>query len=112
MFQEVAKRSDHIFSVQLSYLEIYNDTLTDLLSTLAGPQPLVAPPGPAPRPGLALMEEPGGRVSVKGLSLHPVQSQGEALDLLFEVGAAAVCDELLTVSRCVLLYDAVKHVLL
>uniref|UniRef100_A0A8C4Z481 Kinesin-like protein n=1 Tax=Gadus morhua TaxID=8049 RepID=A0A8C4Z481_GADMO len=71
VFQEVAKRSDHIFSVQLSYLEVYNDTLTDLLSTLAGPQHL------APR-------EPGGRVSIRGLSLHPVQSQEEALDLLFE----------------------------
>ncbi|CAL8321829.1 unnamed protein product [Boreogadus saida] len=89
VFQEVAKRSGHIFSVQLSYLEVYNDTLTDLLSTLAGPQNLaprgpVPPPGPAPRPGLALMEEPGGRVSIRGLSLHTVQSQEEALDLLFE----------------------------
>ncbi|XP_059901227.1 kinesin-like protein KIF9 [Gadus macrocephalus] len=84
VFQEVAKRSDQIFSVQLSYLEVYNDTLTDLLSTLAGPQHL-APRGPVPpRPGLALMEEPGGRVSIRGLSLHPVQSKEEALDLLFE----------------------------
>ncbi|CAL8293817.1 unnamed protein product [Lota lota] len=89
VFQEVGKRCDQIFSVQLSYLEVYNDTLTDLLSSLAGPQHLaprrpVFPPGPAPLPGLAVVEEPGGGVSIRGLSLHPVQNQDEALDLLFE----------------------------
>ncbi|KAM4606780.1 kinesin-like protein KIF9 [Polymixia lowei] len=77
VFQEVAKRSDQAFSVHLSYLEIYNETLVDLLSSVRGSS------GPDPR-GMAVVEEPGRGVSVRGLSLHPVHSEEEALNLLFE----------------------------
>ncbi|KAM3838009.1 kinesin-like protein KIF9, partial [Diretmus argenteus] len=77
VFEEVKKRSEHAFSVRLSYLEIYNESLVDLLTSGRGS------PVPAPR-GMAVMEEPGGGVFVRGLSLHPVRSEDEALDLLFE----------------------------
>lgn len=49
----------------------------DLLSSLRGNR---AGPG-----GLTVVEEAGGAVSVKGLSLHAVHNEEEALNLLFEV---------------------------
>ncbi|XP_062335102.1 kinesin-like protein KIF9 isoform X2 [Osmerus eperlanus] len=77
VFREVEQRSDHTFTVHLSFLEIYNETLVDLLSSVRGC------PGPGPG-GMAVVEEPGGSVVVKGLSLHLVHSEVEALNLLFE----------------------------
>ncbi|XP_072235166.1 kinesin-like protein KIF9 [Leuresthes tenuis] len=77
VFEEVGKRTEHAFLVHLSYVEIYNETLMDLLSSLQGP-PRLCPQG------MAVMEEPGGGVFIRGLSLHPVHSEEEALNLLFE----------------------------
>ncbi|XP_044194922.1 kinesin-like protein KIF9 isoform X1 [Thunnus albacares] len=77
VFQEVEKRTEHAFSVHLSYLEIYNETLVDLLSSLQGSPHL------SPR-DMVVMEEPGRGVFIRGLSLHPVHSEEEALNLLFE----------------------------
>ncbi|KAK7170235.1 hypothetical protein R3I94_000470 [Phoxinus phoxinus] len=77
VFQEVAGRVDHTFSVHLSFLEIYNETIVDLLSSLKH--------GKGSHSGvLTVVEEPGGGVSVKGLSLHLVHNEEEALNLLFE----------------------------
>ncbi|KAL2085638.1 hypothetical protein ACEWY4_018958 [Coilia grayii] len=76
VFSEVENRNSSSFTVHLSYLEIYNETLVDLLSSVGGTRP-----GPA---GLAVVEEARGGVSVKGLSLHPVHNEEEALNLLFE----------------------------
>ncbi|XP_078137277.1 kinesin-like protein KIF9 [Sander vitreus] len=76
VFQEMDKRTEHVFSVHLSYLEIYNETLVDLLSSLQD-LPL------SPR-GMVVVEEPGRGVFIRGLSLHPVHSEEEALNLLFE----------------------------
>ncbi|XP_036935132.1 kinesin-like protein KIF9 isoform X2 [Acanthopagrus latus] len=77
VFQEVEIRTEHAFTVYLSYLEIYNETLVDLLSSLPGL------PRPSPH-AMLVMEEPGRGVFVRGLSLHPVHSEEEALNLLFE----------------------------
>uniref|UniRef100_A0A8C7CPW8 Kinesin-like protein n=1 Tax=Oncorhynchus kisutch TaxID=8019 RepID=A0A8C7CPW8_ONCKI len=77
VFHEVEQRSDHAFSVHLSFLEIYNETLVDLLASVRGC------PGVGPG-GMAVVEEAGGGVSVRGLSLHPVHSEEVALNLLFE----------------------------
>ncbi|XP_072544199.1 kinesin-like protein KIF9 isoform X4 [Salminus brasiliensis] len=77
VFHEVEQRVDHTFSVLLSFLEIYNETLVDLLASIKT--------GRAVQSGaLTVVEEPGGGVSVKGLSLHPVHNEEEALNLLFE----------------------------
>lgn len=78
MFEEVEKRTEHAFTVHVSYLEIYNETLVDLLSSLRGS------PHPSPH-SMVVMEEPGRGVFIRGLSLHPVHSEEEALNLLFEV---------------------------
>lgn len=78
VFQEVEHRVDHTFSVHLSFLEIYNETMVDLLSSIKQ--------GKGSHSGiLTVVEEPGGGVSVKGLSLHLVHNEEEALNLLFEV---------------------------
>nr|CBN82114.1 Kinesin-like protein KIF9 [Dicentrarchus labrax] len=77
VFQEVEKRTEHAFSVYLSYLEIYNETLVDLLS------PRRCSPHPSPH-SMVVMEEPGRGVFIRGLSLHLVHSEEEALNLLFE----------------------------
>ncbi|KAL7374132.1 hypothetical protein ABVT39_022718 [Epinephelus coioides] len=77
VFQEMEKRTEHAFSVHLSYLEIYNETLVDLLPSLQGSQ------HPSHR-SMVVMEEPGRGVTIRGLSLHAVHSEEEALNLLFE----------------------------
>ncbi|XP_073343995.1 kinesin-like protein KIF9 [Pagrus major] len=79
VFQEVEIRTEHAFTVYLSYLEIYNETLVDLLSSLQGS------PRPSPH-GMLVMEEQGRGVFIRGLSLHPVHTLEEALNLLFEGG--------------------------
>ncbi|CAB1447388.1 unnamed protein product [Pleuronectes platessa] len=80
VFQEIERRTDFSFSVQLSFMEIYNETLLDLLSPVS---PLQDSTPPSAR-GLVVMEEPGRGVVIKGLSLHPVFSEEDALDLMFE----------------------------
>ncbi|TKS87572.1 Kinesin-like protein KIF9 [Collichthys lucidus] len=77
VFQEVEKRTEHAFNVHLSYLEIYNETLVDLLSSLRGSS------RQSPH-SMVVMEEPERGVLIRGLSLHPVHSEEEALNLLFE----------------------------
>ncbi|XP_067294610.1 kinesin-like protein KIF9 isoform X2 [Pseudorasbora parva] len=77
VFQEVEHRVDHTFTVHLSFLEIYNETMVDLLSSLKHGK------GSHNRV-LTVVEEAGGGVSVKGLSLHLVHNEEEALNLLFE----------------------------
>uniref|UniRef100_A0A8C2D1T0 Kinesin family member 9 n=1 Tax=Cyprinus carpio TaxID=7962 RepID=A0A8C2D1T0_CYPCA len=77
VFQEVEHRADHTFSVHLSFLEIYNETMVDLLSSIKKEKSLNSGV-------LTVIEEPGGGVSVKGLSLHLVHNEEEALNLLFE----------------------------
>ncbi|KAF3703731.1 Kinesin-like protein KIF9 [Channa argus] len=77
VFQEVVKRTEHSFSVHLSYLEIYNESLVDLLSPVQGSSQQFSR-------GMVVMEEPGKGVFIRGLSLHPVHREEDALNLLFE----------------------------
>lgn len=78
VFQEVEKRTEHSFSVHLSYLEIYNESMVDLLAPLQGSSQ-------QPPQSMLVMEEPGRGVFIRGLTLHPVHSEEDALNLLFEV---------------------------
>ncbi|XP_069585243.1 kinesin-like protein KIF9 [Ranitomeya imitator] len=75
VFKEIDEQSDRTVTVRISYLEIYNETLFDLLSTM--------PDVPASGPQMAIVDEPQG-VSVKGLSLHHAADEEHALNLLFE----------------------------
>ena len=63
-------------TVAVSYVEIYQDTLIDLLSTLPTAEPITEP--------LQLVEDKHGSTSVKNLRVQPVASEEDALALLFE----------------------------
>jgi kinesin family protein 6/9 len=60
----------------ISYVEIYNETMFDLLSPL--------PSSIGTQSALYVTEDENGTY-VKGLSTHLVQTEEEALNLLFEV---------------------------
>jgi len=72
-------------SCRISYLEIYNETMFDLLSTL--PESMAVMDQVTP---LTVHEDPEYGVYVKGLSCHLAQNEEEALNLLFEVSVPFV----------------------
>ncbi|NWV91818.1 KIF9 protein, partial [Machaerirhynchus nigripectus] len=77
IFKAAAEFLHVMVTVRISYLEIYNEALFDLLA-----------PGLARGcrdTQLAVRDGPQG-VYVKGLSIHPVSHEEEALHLLFEAG--------------------------
>lgn len=77
VYREIRERPKHSVTVRISYLEIYNEHMFDLLCTL---------PGTVSDPSLmAVTEDDDGFTRVKGLSVHQANSEEEALNLLFEV---------------------------
>ena len=71
LFEKVAETSeDKVTEISLSYLEIYNETIRDLLS-----------PG-GPKAGLMLREDSNQAVSVAGLSSHRPQNVQEVMDII------------------------------
>uniref|UniRef100_A0A6I8S8W8 Kinesin-like protein n=1 Tax=Xenopus tropicalis TaxID=8364 RepID=A0A6I8S8W8_XENTR len=75
VFKEIEGKSDQSITVRISYLEIYNETLYDLLSTV--------PDAPAPDTQMTIVDDAQG-VIIKGLSLHLASNEEQALNLLFE----------------------------
>lgn len=75
MFQEIDSRFDQQITVRVSYIEIYNELMFDLLS----PIPTHEQSG-----NISIVEDVSGNVKVKGLSLHQCANEEEALNLLFE----------------------------
>ncbi|WFD19380.1 tubulin-dependent ATPase kip3 [Malassezia caprae] len=69
-----AESSEYETDVRLSYLEIYNETIRDLLS----PEP--TPPGP----GLALREDAASKISVVGITEHTPASPEQVLEMITE----------------------------
>ncbi|KAI9203521.1 P-loop containing nucleoside triphosphate hydrolase protein [Polychytrium aggregatum] len=82
IYREIADRPQFAFTVRVSYLEIYNENMGDLLSTLSTNS----------NEGiLTVVEEKGGRWSiragasyVKGLTMPITNNEEEALNYLFE----------------------------
>ncbi|XP_071661545.1 kinesin-like protein KIF9 isoform X3 [Patagioenas fasciata] len=74
VFKATARSVEPLVTVRISYLEIYNETMFDLLS------PTGSGPGGTP---MAVLDCPQG-VYVKGLSIHPVSDEEDALSLLLE----------------------------
>ena len=71
LFERIAERSDDkVTEVSLSYLEIYNETIRDLLV-----------PGGS-KTGLMLREDANQAVSVAGLSSHRPQTVQEVMDMI------------------------------
>ncbi|KAF6099654.1 kinesin family member 9 [Phyllostomus discolor] len=76
VFRMIEERPTHAVTVRVSYLEIYNESLFDLLSTLPYVGPSVTP--------VTIVENPQG-VFIKGLSVHLTNQEEDAFSLLFEV---------------------------
>jgi len=76
VFQYVQEHPQFEASIGVSYLEIYNDTLVDLLATLPSAQ--------AQTESLGLIEDASGGTHVKGLRVEKVKDEEAALNLLFE----------------------------
>ncbi|XP_075000485.1 kinesin-like protein KIF9 isoform X1 [Calonectris borealis] len=75
IFKATAHSVDPFVTVRISYLEIYNETLFDLLSTMTS--------NGTSDVQMAVVDCPQG-VYVKGLSIHSVSHEEDALNLLFE----------------------------
>ena len=74
LFERVGELSvEKVTEVSLSYLEIYNETIRDLLTE-----------GGAPRGGLMLREDCNQAVSVAGLSSHHPRNVEEVMDMIMQ----------------------------
>ncbi|KAF5841849.1 kinesin-like protein [Dunaliella salina] len=71
-FQEIDMRVDKLYKVHVSYLEIYNEQLYDLLAE-----------NPGDSNGMAVQEDPTRGAYVRGLTLVEVKSEEEALAQYF-----------------------------
>lgn len=76
IFAEVSARPDQVYTIKLSYLEIYNETLYDLLH----PAGVVTDDSNK----LQIIEDSKGNITVKGLTLAMAGSEEEAMNLFFE----------------------------
>lgn len=71
LFERIAERTDEkVTEISLSYLEIYNETIRDLLVPGGG------------KAGLMLREDANQAVSVAGLSSHHPQNVQEVMDMI------------------------------
>ena len=75
LFQELGGKIEYDSKVSISYLEIYNETIFDLLSPL---------PANEQKGEINFQEDAKGNVVVKGLNKHTVANEEEAFNLLFE----------------------------
>jgi len=82
VYRELEERQEQAITVRVSYLEIYNETMFDLLSTL--PDVTGGNVGASPDGNLNIIEDESGNISVKGLRCLIAQNEEEALNLLFE----------------------------
>jgi kinesin family member 6/9 len=77
IFNEQRTRSDVEMKIYISYLEIYNDQGYDLLDSTREITAL------EDLPKVTMLEDEHGNFHLKNLSVHPVATEVEALDLLF-----------------------------
>ena len=75
LFQEIQSRYDQSIVVRVSYLEIYNEMMADLLALALNPEQNV---------NLAIQEDDRGSVHVKGLMRRICNNEEEAFSMLFE----------------------------
>ena len=75
IYQDLASKYDQSVTIRVSYVEIYNDLMFDLLS----PVPTHEQSG-----NITIQEDPNGQIRLKGLSLNICTNEEEALNYLFE----------------------------
>eukprot|EP00520_Triparma_pacifica_P006766 CAMPEP_0118637634 /NCGR_PEP_ID=MMETSP0785-20121206/3254_1 /TAXON_ID=91992 /ORGANISM="Bolidomonas pacifica, Strain CCMP 1866" /LENGTH=447 /DNA_ID=CAMNT_0006528827 /DNA_START=3 /DNA_END=1343 /DNA_ORIENTATION=+ len=78
LFSEFKSRTDVQYNAFISYLEIYNNTGYDLLSSDHDSGVNLAD-----MKKVSMMEDEDGRYHLKNLSMHPVASEEDALNCLF-----------------------------
>ncbi|KAL4442793.1 hypothetical protein ABPG74_010682 [Tetrahymena malaccensis] len=76
LFQEVGQRYEQQITVGVSYLEIYNELLTDLLAGSVAPDDQTQQ--------LAIQEDTNGRVHVKNQIIRQCKTEEEAQAMIFE----------------------------
>ena len=75
LFQELGGKVEYESKVSISYLEIYNEIIFDLLSPI---------PANEQKGEINFQEDSKGNIIVKGLTKHSVANEEEAFNLLFE----------------------------
>eukprot|EP00755_Sulcionema_specki_P037713 Sspe_Gene.109472::Locus_89615_Transcript_1_1_Confidence_1.000_Length_774::g.109472::m.109472/K10397/KIF6_9; kinesin family member 6/9 len=73
IFNEIAQQPDKTFQVSVSYMEIYNERLYDLLDPTTE--------------DLLIQEDSKGCITVRGLTQRPVTTEAEALAHMFDGNA-------------------------
>ena len=76
LFNEISNKPEFDFNIQISYLEIYNEIMFDLLPENGSFN--------GERANIEFQEDNKGNVIVKGLSKHKVTNEEECFNLLFE----------------------------
>eukprot|EP00756_Hemistasia_phaeocysticola_P028011 Hpha_TRINITY_DN16150_c1_g6::TRINITY_DN16150_c1_g6_i2::g.3605::m.3605/K10397/KIF6_9; kinesin family member 6/9 len=72
LFGSVQQLPDKLFEITISYLEIYNERVFDLLEPSSNPE------------DFQILEDTMGQITVKGIAQKAAKSESEALALLFE----------------------------
>ena len=78
IYKEIREQSQLETSVRVSYLEIYNENMVDLLAGYANEKKDQQPNN------LTVVDEKNGTISVKGLTTALAVSEEDALNMLFE----------------------------
>jgi len=77
VFNDIVEKPEQSFEIRVSYMEIYNDRIYDLL----------AEPGLANADELQIQEDSKGSISVRGLTTVAVTQEADALAMFFEGNA-------------------------
>ena len=77
LFNEVRSRTDIQLKIYISYLELYNETGYDLLDPSHETKAL------EDLPKVSMLEDMDGNFVLKNLSVHPAETEEDALELLF-----------------------------
>ena len=85
LYREIKDRYEYDITVRISYIEIYQENMYDLLATM----PKSRENGYSEE--MTVTEDVNSITNVKGLSCHIAKSEEEALNLLFEVSYYTVC---------------------
>jgi len=83
IFQEVEARHQVVFTITITYMEIYNERVYDLVDDVMAASNINNKEDHR-KADFTIVEEKGGKgVFARGLTEHEVRSEEEALNLLF-----------------------------
>eukprot|EP00743_Colponemidia_sp_Colp-15_P003509 GILK01003787.1.p1 GENE.GILK01003787.1~~GILK01003787.1.p1 ORF type:complete len:816 (-),score=173.29 GILK01003787.1:280-2688(-) len=87
IFQEMSRRTDYVYSMTVTYFEIYNDAGYDLLAEESSTRKL------QDLPKVGLREDDDGNIHLRNLSYHHCANEEDAIQLLFVGDANRVIAE-------------------